>query len=228
MNTSKILVVAASCVFLATQASAATLFGIVSGPTVSASSAVLVDPSVTVNSSSSSVYQRGTGVAASASGGVFLTTGWDNLTSEAAAIAGGNFITWSYSSTTAYDLTQAKVAYSRSGTTGITNLAIQIDTGSGFSTVFSDSSISTSTSSGEVNTIDLSAYTNVSNATFRMVGWGATATTATFRFNNNSGVGSAASSPVSFLLEGEPVPEPATMTILAAAGLMAARRRKSR
>lgn len=224
MNTSKILVVAASCVFLAAQASAATLFGIVSGPTVSASSAVLVDSAVTVASSGGSVYQRGSGLAA-ASGSTFNTQGY-GTTSEAAAITAGDFITWSFTSSTGHDLTSANIRYDRSGT-GPAALSIQFSTdGTNFSTVLTDTAVS---DAGEnVLNIDLSTFDNVTSGTFRVVGWNASSAAGTFDFENDPLVGSAASSSVSFLLTGEPVPEPTTMAILAAAGLMAARRRKSR
>jgi hypothetical protein len=222
MNTSKILVVAASCVFLAAQASAVTLFGIISGPTVSASSAVGVDPSVTVASSSGSVYQRGSGLIAN-SGGTFNSESF-LTTSQAAAIAAGDFITWSFSSAAGVDLTSFNIRYDRSNS-GPTSLVIQLDAGSGFTTVHTDTSIN---ASGEDNLgIDLSAFDNVTSGTFRLVAWGGS-TGGTFDFENSAPIGVIGSQNVSFVLEGEPVPEPATMTVLAAAGLLAARRRKSR
>lgn len=227
MNSKKIIVLAATSAVLVSQASAATLFGVISGPTVSESSAVGVDPNILVTTAASSVYQRGSGVTAGA-GSVFNTVGWDPLTTQAAAIAGGNFISWSFTSSLGMNLSKAKISYSRSSVSSFDDMVIQIDTGSGFVDVFSDNDISTTTATGEVNTIDLSAFDNVTSATFRLVGWNATSTSAAFRFNNNAGVGTIGASNVSFLLEGEPVPEPATMAILAAAGLVAARRRKAR
>lgn len=227
MNITKTILMSAAFSVFAGQASAATLFGIISGPTVSESSAVGIDPNVTVITFGGSIYQRGSGVTAGA-GSVFNTIGWDPLTTQASAISGGNFITWSFASSIGMNLSQAKIAYSRSSVSSFDDMVIQIDTGSGFVDVFTDNDISTVTASGEVNTVDLSAFDNVTSATFRLVGWNATSTSAAFRFNNNAGVGTIGASNVSFLLEGEPVPEPATMTILAAAGLMAARRRKSR
>lgn len=225
MNTSKILVVAASCVFLAAQASAVTLFGIVSGPTVSASSAVGVDAAITVASAGSSVYQRGAGLAAAPASTTFNSQGYGTA-SAAAAITAGDFVTWSFTSSTGHDLTSANIRYDRSGT-GPAALEFQFSTdGTNFTTVFTDSAVS---DAGEnVLNIDLSSFDNVTSGTFRVVGWNASSTGGTFDFENNAAIGVLDTQNVSFILTGEPVPEPTTMAILAAAGLMAARRRKSR
>ncbi len=229
MNTSKIIVVAASCVFLAAQASAATLFGIDCQDTSgTGSSAIGVDPVVTVATVSANVYQRGAGLTAVNTTNAYTNNNW-MTTSLAAAITANDFITWSFSSSMPLNLTEARFASQRSNT-GPANIALQfMETGaSSFTTVATSSSVPTSAS---VFTVDMSAFTNVSGGTFRFVGWGATETAGTLRLSDNAGVavlGVSAPKNVSFVLEGEPVPEPATMTILAAAGLLAARRRKSR
>ncbi len=225
MNTSKILVVAASGVFLAAQASAVTLFGIVSGPTVSASSAVGVDAAITVATVSGSVYVRGQGLSAAGASSTFNSQGYAT-NSVGLAITNRDFITWSFTSSTGHDLTSANIRYDRSGT-GPDDLAFQFSTdGTNFTTIFTDTAVS---DSGEnVLNIDLSAFDNVTSGTFRVVGWNASSATGTFDFENNAAIGTIGSADVSFILTGEPVPEPTTMAILAAAGLMAARRRKSR
>lgn len=229
MNTSKILVLAASCVFLATQASAATLFGIDCQDTSgSGSTAIGVDPLVTVSTVSGNVYVRGAGLTAVATTNAFTNSSW-NATSLTAAIDAFDTVTWGFSSSSLLNLSQVRFATLRSGT-GPSNVALQFMANgeSAFSTIFTLSSLP---EAATVHTVDMSAYTNVSGGLFRFTGWTSAGGAGTLRLTDNAGVatlGVSAPKAVSFVLEGEPVPEPATMTILAVAGLVAARRRKSR
>lgn len=202
---------------VAAQANAATLFEIVSFNTDTTGP---LTQNVDAGVSSVAVYQRGPGLDFNA-GGTFNSKGFDDGTDAGTAIANGNYITWGFTSS-AFDLTSMSFRYDRSNTgpaLGVIQLSIN---GGAFADVFSDSDIN---ASGEENlAVDLSSFDNVTSATFRFAGWGATSNAGTFDFENTANINGA-----SFQLLGEaanPVPEPATMTVLVAAGLAATARRK--
>ncbi len=213
----KIAMIAFAIGTLAVQAQAVTLFEIVSfntdttGPTTQSVDALI---------SSVAVYSRGAGVEFNA-GGTFNSKGWDDGTSAATAVAAGNTNSWGFTSA-AVDLTNFSFRYDRSNTgpaQGVIQLSVN---GGAFVDVFSDSDIN---AAGEENLlIDLSSFDNVTSATFRFAGWGASSAAGTFDWENTANINGA-----SFQLTGEAaqaVPEPATMIALAAAGLAAASRRK--
>ena len=210
----KLVLISFAILATAVSAQAVTIFEIESINTPSGSAAHNEDGDVIVD-----VYTRGAGVT-QASGGTFNSQSWNEGTSLATALAAENYITWGFSTASAYDLTDMSVRYDRSGT-GPAEGMMQISVNGGlFEDVFADADIN---ASGEENlNIDLSSYTSVSSATFRFVGWTASGSGGTFDFENTANINGN-----SFQLTGtEAVPEPATMVVLAAAGLAAASRRK--
>jgi hypothetical protein len=172
--------------------------------------------------SSATVYTRGSGLVFT-TGSTFNSADFEEGTDKATAIAANNFITWSFTST-GVDLTDFSIAYDRSSsgpTAGVIQLSVN---GGAFVDVLVDNSISDPV---ETNlNVDLSSFDNVLSGTFRFVGWNASSTAGTFDFENNSAINPTTAS--SFKLTGvEAVPEPATMAVLAAIGLAAARKRKA-
>lgn len=132
---------------------------------------------------------RGGGLSAS-TGNTFNTKGWQESSLED-AIAVDDCLYWGFSSSTAYDLSSLSIRYDRSET-GPSTIVIQLDVGSGFSTIFMDSEISIDS---EENTgIDLSDYSDITTADFRLCGFGASSTLGTFdieatsSFDGNNGL----------------------------------------
>ena len=213
----KITLIGLAVLALTGSAQAVTLFELVSAPD---STVQNQDASV----ASVTVYTRGSGVSVNA-GGTFNSKGWEDGSDLNSAVAAGNYIDWGFTSVTGmqYDLTDFSVRYDRSGTGPVAG-AIQLSVNGGaFSTVHFDGDIN---DAGEDNLgISLAGMDNVTSATFRFVGWGASSAAGTFDFENMAAVNGA-----SFQLTGnaEAVPEPATMVVLAAAGLAAASRRKKK
>lgn len=206
----KITLLAFACVGLAGSANAATLFELV--VSTNDSTAVNVDASI----SGVTGYTRGSGLGVNA-GGTFNSNGF-NFASKNDAIGGEDFITWGFTSGAGVDLTDFSVRYDRSGS-GPTKGSIDFRANGGsWVEVLADDAID-SGSENNLN-IDMSAFDGVTSGEFRFTGWAASGN-GTFDFENTSAINDA-----SFQLTGEPVPEPATLAVLAAAGLMAARRRK--
>jgi hypothetical protein len=114
---------------------------------------------------------RGSGIVEN-TGGDFNSRGWTVGGDAATALANDDYLLWGFTSTLAYDLTTLDIRYDRSDL-GPTNMEIAINVNNaGFTTIFSDASVSAS--SEEHAGIDLSAYTNVTSAVFRLVAFGAT------------------------------------------------------
>ncbi|MGL5083095.1 MAG: Ig-like domain-containing protein [Microcoleaceae cyanobacterium] len=124
---------------------------------------------------------RGSGII-SATGSTFNSSGWNDSVDLPGAIANNDFLQWGFNSTTAYDLSDLDIRYDRSGT-GPNQVNIQISVNGGaFQSFFSDSSVS---DVGENNPdLNLSGFTNVTAATFRLYGFGATAAAGTFDIEN--------------------------------------------
>lgn len=187
-----------------------------------ASTAQNVAPGVLVTG-----YTRGSGLTVFA-GETFNSSGFTTNGAESDAVDNGDFITWGFTSTTALHLTSFDIRYDRSGT-GPASLRIDLNAGSGFSEVFRDPAVSAT--SEDNLAISLASFTNVTSATFRLVGWGASSTGGTFDFENAPAISSPASS---FQLHGElaavSVPEPAFVFILSTASgvASAARFRRQR
>jgi hypothetical protein len=100
-----------------------------------------------------------------------------NFTTNAAADL-GQYFEWGWSASGASrDLAALDIAYRRANTNGPEALRIDLSVNGGaFQTVFSDNSIASQPQvGGEANPgIDLSAFDNVTSATFRLYAWAAT------------------------------------------------------
>ena len=150
---------------------------------------------------------RGAGVSQAGGGGSFRSDGWSQ-SDLADAIANDDYLQWGFTSSLAYNLSDLDIRYGRSGT-GPNQIEIQIDTGSGFSTIFSDSSVVTS---GETQLdIDLSSFQGITTATFRLYGFGASNNNGSFDINNDSLI----EGDRGIVVNGIAVPEPSSVLFLA-------------
>lgn len=215
----KIALIGFAFATLTGSAQAVTLFEIVSANTDTTGS---IAQSVNSSVSGVTVYTRGSGIEFN-SGGTFNSKGWDDGTSAASAVAAGNFVTWGFTAASGkqFDLTDMSVRYDRSNTgpaLGVIQLSVN---GGSFVDVLTDNDINVN--GEDILGVNLASFGNVTSATFRFVGWGATAAAGTFDFENAVTINGA-----SFQLNGtvESVPEPASMIVLAAAGMAVAARRK--
>ena len=158
---------------------------------------------------------RGAGLNAG-SGNTFNSTGWDDEATD--------YLEWGWSASQPIDLTDLDLRYDRSGS-GPTMLDIQLSVNGGsFTSIFSDAAVS---DTGEdVLDIDLTSYTGVTSATFRLFGTGASSGTGTFDLEPLTGI----APPAAILVSGSaiPIPEPQAglLAIVAALGLVVARRRR--
>jgi hypothetical protein len=158
---------------------------------------------------------RGAGLGAG-SGGTFNSSGW---TDEAT-----DYVEWGWSASQPIDLTDLDLRYDRSAS-GPAVVDIQLSVNGGaFTSIFNDPSVD---EAGEdVLDIDLTAYTGVTSAMFRLFGTGASSGTGTFDLEPLTGVTPAAAIMVAGLAA--PVPEPSTqsLALLAGLGLLIAGRRR--
>ena len=138
--------------------------------------------------------------------------------SKADAITAGDFLSFSFSSSSAYDLTNLQIRYERSGS-GPPNLAIDIDPTGGmdFQEVFAD--IAGVSPSGESNTIDLSMFDGVTSAAFRLTAWGASSGAGTLRISQNGDFNGGSDLVINGDLQAQAVPEPGTLLLLGLAGV---------
>ncbi len=164
---------------------------------------------------------RGDGIAA-ARGSTFNSNQWLQPGglggSKSTAVLTDHFLTWGFTSdVTTFDLTTLDIAYDRS-TSGPTSIAIDIAVnGSGlFSEVHSNNNVSAS--ENDLFAIDLSTFTNVTSAMFRLSGWNAGSNTGTFDPENRVGV-VGETIDFAIVVNGEPasvsaVPEPGSLILM--------------
>ena len=117
---------------------------------------------------------RGPGIVANV-GATYNSRDWTTTTVQDA----DDYLEWTVAPNSGFELNLSSmdIRYDRSGT-GPTEVSIEIDTGSGFASVFTDNAVS---ASGENNTIDLSAYTAITGTvTFRLYAFNASGITGTF------------------------------------------------
>jgi len=154
---------------------------------------------------------RGPGILPNTSGNTYNSRGW----TEGSVIDANDFLQWgwSFSPTLNLNLTDLDIRYDRSNT-GPTQLEIRLSINGGtFATIFTDNDIS---SSGENNfDIDITGFTNVTSATFRLFAFNASATTTagTFDIENFS---TSPSPNRGILVNGTaatPIPEPSTFLL---------------
>ena len=129
---------------------------------------------------------RGPGIVPN-TGGTYNSRSW----TMDATIGEDDYLEWTVTPNVGYalNLTTMDIRYDRSDT-GPTMVEIQVDSGSGFSTIYTDMTVS---ASSENNVIDLSAFTNVTGTLkFKLFAFNASATGGTFdieqRFATNKGI----------------------------------------
>jgi hypothetical protein len=118
---------------------------------------------------------RGSGIIRNG-GGTYNSRNW----TQTGVIDTSDYLEWTISVNSGYqiDLSTMDIRYDRSNT-GPDMAEIQVDDGSGFITIFSDSAVNTN---GENNNgIDLTAFTNITgNIIFRLYAYNASHTNGTF------------------------------------------------
>jgi hypothetical protein len=123
---------------------------------------------------------RGPGIAWN-NGGTYNSRNWRVAVNNNLPIP-NNYLEWTLSPNTNYqiDLTTMEIRYDRSGT-GPDKMQIQMNTGSGYVTIFDDNGTNSVDVNGEDHTIDLTAYTSLSSTiTFRLFAYNAGASNGTF------------------------------------------------
>lgn len=151
---------------------------------------------------------RGEGLSAG-SGATFNSTGWTNEPTD--------YVQWGWSASQPVNLTDLDLRYDRSasGPSGVT-IALAVN-GGAFQNVFTDALVN---DAGEdVLNIDLSTFANVTSATFRLFGSGASSGTGTFDFEALTGVTPDRAIVVNGLAA---VPEPSQVGFLLAVGALVA------
>ena len=162
----------------------------------------------------SNVLQRGVGLQPGGGTGAYNSTGWSTGTNLAAATAAGDFLTFGFNfSSTPYDLTNLQINYGRN-TDGPNSTATQIsvDNGVTFQTIDFDSSVE---AANDLNTIDLTGFNGVTNATFRFFGLNANDVTGGLAIQSSPTLGNDRG----IVLNGTAVPEPTSMALLGTVGL---------
>jgi len=138
---------------------------------------------IDTNTSASGIC-RGSGIS-QATGGTYNSDDWEPW----AAPQTNDYLEWSITPNTGYeiDLSSINLRYDRSGT-GPSRLQLQINTGAGFNTIFTDNSVS---DTGENVSIDLSAFTSLNSiVTFRIYAYSASSGTGTFDIETHPTYGS--------------------------------------
>ncbi|MFD1161440.1 T9SS sorting signal type C domain-containing protein [Hwangdonia seohaensis] len=134
-----------------------------------------------LNLASTSGICRGPGINVNA-GTTYNSRDW----TTAATLDTDDYLEWTLTPNAGYeiDLATMDITYDRSGQ-GPTMVDIQIDIGSGFSSIFTDASVSAV--SEDNNGIDLTAYTNITGTiTFRLYAFSATSASGTFDIEENT------------------------------------------
>ncbi len=157
---------------------------------------------------------RGAGLSAG-TGGTYNSSGWtDELT---------DYLQWGWSASPPLSLTDLDLRYDRSAS-GPASLEIRLSANGGpFETVFVDSAVS---EAGEDNlNIDLSRFTGVTSATFRLFGEGASSAGGTFDIEPLTGVSPDRGIVVNGIAS---VPEPSAICLSAIAVVTLGLRRATR
>lgn len=156
-------------------------------------------------------------------GGTYNSRDWQVGGSKLTALRDNDALFWGFNSSQGYDLTSLSIGYDRSGE-GPLNIAIDLFINNVFQgQIFSDTAVADNSSAAA--TIDLTAFDNIQNGFFRLVGWGAESTRGTFDIENRSTFGGRG-----IVLSGEltPVPLPAGLPLLLAGlGAFAVVRRRA-
>lgn len=124
---------------------------------------------------------RGPGITA-ATGGTYNSRNWTTTTT----IDTNDYLEWALTPNSGYqiDLSTINISYDRSPN-GPSMLDIQVDTGSGFASIFTDATVSDT--SEDNNGIDLSSITGITGTiTFRLFAFSSTGGNGTFDIEENS------------------------------------------
>jgi hypothetical protein len=148
---------------------------------------------------------RGSGLNAG-TGATYNSSGW---TDEAT-----DYLEWGWSSSPPINLTDLDLRYDRSGS-GPTSLDIQLSVNGGaYQTIYTDTDV---LDTGEdALDIDLSSFLDVTSASFRLFGFGASSASGTFDIEPLGGVTPDRGIVVNGVAA---VPEPSSLGLLLAAGL---------
>ncbi|MBC8876847.1 MAG: PEP-CTERM sorting domain-containing protein [Planctomycetes bacterium] len=171
-------------------------------------------PATTIASGVSALdLSRGSGIFKNTTGSTYNSRDW----TDAGTIDGNDYLQWGWSDATVpFNLTDLDIRYDRSDK-GPKQLEIRLSTNGGaFQSVFSDSSV-------DVNDethldIDLTGFTNVTSATFRLYAFDAESASGTFDIENDDSI-SNGSVDGGIAVSGASVPEPSVLilTLLGAA-----------
>ncbi|MGF1532572.1 MAG: DUF5689 domain-containing protein [Bernardetiaceae bacterium] len=129
---------------------------------------------------------RGAGLTENAGAG-FNSRGWTQTGGLAQAKADNSYLEWGFTATTAYNLSTMSIRFYRSST-GPSDVVIEVSiNGGAYQSVYTNNAVTTSTGgASNISGIDLSAFTNVTSATFRMYGFGASSGTGTMRIRDTN------------------------------------------
>ena len=157
---------------------------------------------------------RGSGLSAG-TGGTYNSSGWTDEVTD--------YLEWGWSSSPPLALTDLDLRYDRSSS-GPGGLEILLSANGGpFESIFVDNDVS---DAGEDNLdIDLSGFTNVTSATFRLLGSGASSASGTFDIEPFTGVTPDRGIVVNGITV---VPEPSAIGLSAVAAAVLALRRTTR
>ena len=146
---------------------------------------------------SGSLLERGPSLLVGA-GTTFNSQNWSTSRDKITALATGSFLTWGFTSSVGYDLSTLDIRYDRSGL-GPRQIAINaIINGVRHNDIFTDDRVS---GGGETHTgIDLSSFTNVTDAVFELVGFDARRPRGAFDIEPITGGGPG------IVVTGEPTP----------------------
>jgi hypothetical protein len=158
------------------------------------------DPSVTTAD-----LMRGTGLNAG-TGSTYNSSGWNDESTD--------YLEWGWSSSPPINLTDLDLRYDRSAS-GPTSLDIQLSVNGGaYQSIYTDADVLEA--GEEALDIDLSTFLNVTSASFRLFGSGASSGSGTFDIEPLGGVTPNRGIVVNGVAA---VPEPSSMALLMVAGI---------
>lgn len=140
------------------------------------------------------------------SGATFNSTGWNNEATD--------YLEWGWSASQPLHLTDVDLRYDRSSS-GPAQMNLQLSVNGGaFASIFTDSAVSVD--GEDVLNIDLSSYTSVTSAVFRLLGSNASSGTGTFDLEPITGLTPARAIVVNGIAA---IPEPSSWCLAATIGV---------